>query len=108
MPQRNALRRIDASSVQGEGAYIVVRPLRVGEVRDIRQHGETMSDDERRALDNTLLQQNVVEWNWVDDDGNLLPLPSVEPSVIAEMTQEEFIFAVQAITTGTLPNGRSG
>lgn len=60
MPERQ-LKRVDCKAVQGDGAYMVLKPLTFGERR------ENMSVD--------ALMQRVVEWNWVDWDEEPLPLP---------------------------------
>lgn len=60
MPERQR-KRVDCKDVQGEGAYMLIQPLTFAE----RTSG----------LDVNGLMEHVVEWNWVDWDGNQLPLP---------------------------------
>ena len=45
-----------------------------------------------------LLKTNVMKWNWVDDDGAPLPLPSVDPDVSKQLSYEEVKCLVLAIT----------
>ncbi len=63
MPARQ-LKRVDCQAVQGDGSYMVIRPLTFGE------RGE--------GLDVNGLMQRIVEWNWVDWDNEPLPLPHDE------------------------------
>jgi len=60
------LKRVDCRAVQGDGAYMVIKPLTFAE----RKVGVNVDD----------LLMRVVEWNWTDWDDQPLPLPHDEAS----------------------------
>lgn len=91
MPQRKRVRRFDASSVQGDGAWIEVAQLTVGEARkaeEIRRIGD--EDSFLTILE--LYQRHVISWNWVDDDGESMILPKEDPAIVDGLTADEFSF----------------
>jgi hypothetical protein len=91
MPQRKNVRRIPSPGVQGDDSWIEVSRLTVGEARDadrFRTDGE--GDSFHAVLE--LYQKHVVGWNWVDDDGEPLPLPGDDPGVVEALTDLEFSF----------------
>jgi hypothetical protein len=91
MPQRKRVRRFDASTVQGDGAWIEVAQLTVGEARkaeEVRRIGDDDSFD--TILD--LYQRHVISWNWVDDDGEPMALPRDNPDIVDGLTADEFSF----------------
>lgn len=120
MAQRQGIIRIDAAAVQGDEAYVVVRKLGYAQ----RQHATRMMADAfggkipqkldasaitseflagNDAYTRRLLGENVLEWNWVDDAGKALPVPSADVSVIERLTDEEVTFLAQAIQSGAAP-----
>ena len=79
MPERQ-LKRVDCKAVQGDEAYMEIKPLTFGERR------------EASAVD--ALMQRVTEWNWVDWEDEPLPLPHDEAARERLTDQEvEFILA---------------
>lgn len=104
MPKRKTVRRIDASEVQGEGAYVVVSGVKVREIRKIRQDvasgkgSEEALDEFDLGLD--LVRSHVLEWNFVDDLGKPLPSPKEDPSVMEELTEEEATFLTNMLIGG--------
>jgi len=45
-----------------------------------------------------LLKQHVIEWNWVDDEGEPLPQPKDDPEVIYQMTDDETKFLTEILS----------
>ena len=45
-----------------------------------------------------LVSAHVLEWNFVDDEGEPLPQPAEKPEVVDELTEEEATFIVLALT----------
>lgn len=75
--------RIDATEVQGDGAYVVLAPPPWKEAKQFLT-GDTGGGDEQTrglAMMEALLPMCVVDWNWTDGDGNALPLPAVVDSL---------------------------
>lgn len=84
MPERlTATRRIDSAQVQGDGSFVVLRNLTVNEALGFigAKNGNAI---EIRA---GFLASKVVEWNWVDDNGNPLPQPTEE--TLRDLTIQE-------------------
>ncbi|MBK8023519.1 MAG: hypothetical protein IPK19_19320 [Chloroflexi bacterium] len=106
MPEQIRERRIDAGSVQGPGAYVLVRPLTYGEAKAIRQRAAGMSEAEQSALSELLLIDKVAGWNWVDAAGQTLPLPREDAGVLERLTLEEMEFLSRAVSGD--PNAVSG
>jgi len=111
MPQRANVRTFDSADVQGEGSYIRLRPMTLGEMLALQSEAA-----ERRTLWYKLgrwlgrlfrkrpspvevqrqnmerVFQYVRDWNWVDDDGNPLPDPINNPRALINLTLEEMRF----------------
>ncbi len=64
--------RASTESVQGEGSWIELRGLTVGEVKAARR-GE-LEDD-------ALILGHLLSWNWVDEEGKALPPPPTKKKV---------------------------
>jgi hypothetical protein len=112
MPQRQNLRRVDASGVQGEGAYVVLRALpwalqQRAQRALVEQAGGTLPSDLTQipvslgfldandALTYEMLAGCVAEWNWVDDAGAPLPLP--KDGGLERLTGDEVMFLLQQL-----------
>ena len=68
---RNSVVKVDASKIQGEGAYILWRRITWGERKQIQESNKQGTLDPMQIVIDYL-----DEWNWVDNDGNPLPIPS--------------------------------
>jgi hypothetical protein len=71
MVARTSLVKVDTSKVQGEGAYILWRRITWGERKQIQQAAKDGTYESLRAIVDYLH-----DWNWVDGEGNPLPIPS--------------------------------
>ena len=92
MPKRRSVRRVDASSVQGDGAWVELRYLRWDEFREAKNWGED-SDD----LDRKILVEHVTAWNWGDDDGEPLPQPGDDGEWLGQLTTDEVSFLIESV-----------
>jgi hypothetical protein len=90
---------VQTEEVQGEGSYVVIRKPKVREIRELRQQRDS-ADVDTFEVSIELISDHLVDWNWVDDDDNPLPLPSQDPSVIDELNDEETEF-LASILIGT-------
>lgn len=108
MPERKNQRKVPSESIQGEGSFVIVTPLTYGEQREIALSPlDSESDSEARAQrDEAHVRAHVVGWNWVDDAGAPLPLPTQDDGVLERLTVEEWNFVVGAINGD--PNALSG
>lgn len=93
MAKRNSIKRVDSEAVQGKDSYVVLRRLKVGGWRTLKEKSAEPEAD-NFALDLETIQEYVVEWDWVDDDGKPLPLDAVD-----DLTIEEKSFLIAAIFT---------
>lgn len=104
-PRRKKEKRVDASKIQGKGAYVLVTPLKVAETKLARLLADAPME-EKEAHSRTLITDHVVGWNWGDEEGNPLPIPAEDDTVLDGMTVEEMDFLAEAIAGD--PNARSG
>lgn len=110
MVKRLSERTIKTEDVQGEGSWIRVRSLTVGEQLGLQREAEIrrrwtyklgrfvefvrrwFRRESRvdRAEDTHLKTiKNVSAWNWKDGDGNDLPQPQEKPRVVFDLTEQE-------------------
>jgi len=63
-------------------------------VKEIRAMRKLAAEDDYDAFEGGLkmLADHLLDWNWVDDEDNPLPLPKNDPSVIDELTSAESEF----------------
>ena len=94
MPQRKAGTRIDTTAVQGEGSYVILRRLTVGEIKTLRRDKDTDKFD----LTEEMVRAHIVEWNWCDEGGNPLPQPGEHPEVFDQVTDEELAFLAEQVS----------
>jgi hypothetical protein len=120
MAQRQGLVRVDSHEVQGEGSFVVVRKIGYAQKQaasrmlaeacggklptnaaaaetGFEASTEFLQSNDRFTQD--LLTENVVAWNWVDDEGQALPLPK-DGGVVEQLTDEEVTFLVRTIQGG--------
>ena len=95
-PKRKRVRQIPSTEVQGEGSWVIVAMMTVAEIRESRKASKAKGAD-RFELSVAVLKSHVMEWNWVDDDGNPLPQPKDDPSVIDRLVEFETVFLGTAI-----------
>lgn len=121
MPERIGSRTVATEDVQGPGSWVQIRPATVGEIlarqREVEQRDnvwykigvflgrvvgalglrkrETSSD--RTSIFAYWAIDYVKAWNWVNGDGEPLPSPEDDPSVVERLTQDELTAIVEAI-----------
>ncbi len=97
MPQRKSVRRYESPDVQGDDSWIEISRLTVGEARVINEHRDKDDLDAFEAV-LPIYQKHIVGWNWVDDDGEPLPLPKDDPDVVDQLTDLEFEFVANCLS----------
>lgn len=105
MGRRRSIRRVASDVVQGEGSWVDVREIKYGDYKNYRQmttEAQTLEDPVAREqagadLDGRVILDNVVAWNWVNDNDDPLSLPIEQPSVIDALTVKEKGFLITAI-----------
>jgi len=51
-----------------------------------------------------LLEKHIVEWNWVDDDGDPLALPKDNPETLDDLTDAESELLARLLLTSDTKN----
>lgn len=98
MPKRINTHKVFTPKLQGDGSYVTFRSIPYGRVKEIqRQFAEVAEQstetkiEETNALMESLFKELVTEWNWVDDKGTDMKLPS-EGLDIGTLNAEEVEF----------------
>lgn len=108
MAQRQNIITFDSTEVQGEGSWIKVRMITHGQRKAyVARYGDIIGKNandipaeqraEFQAANDALLVQSVVGWDWIDDNGDALPLPKDDPGVLDLLTETEAAFIAQAM-----------
>jgi hypothetical protein len=122
MPQRNTIRRVPTSKVQGDDSWVEVRAVTVGDMMRVFERQERQEkpayklgsllariaalfkrkarmpskSDTYRAYCYGVIAQ-VSAWNWVDADGNPLPQPAQSPQVVEALTDPEVVCLIKIV-----------
>ena len=83
--------KVSTESVQGEGSWVELRGVTVGEQKAAR--AGQLDDDQ-------VIIEHVIGWNWADEAGRPLPLPKDEPGIVDTLTSEEARVLVFRIFSG--------
>jgi len=99
--RKTQTRRIDTSPVQGEGSWVEATSPKVGEIK--RCNVGDAAEQYQAALD--MLAAHILNWNWEDENGAELAIPSENTAVVDEMTNEEVVFLLRQLTSveGIIP-----
>jgi len=97
MARRNPVKQHETPDLQGEGSYVKMTLVKVGEVRKLRSREKTEEDFNSFEEGLELLSAHIVEWNWVDDEGEPLPSPLNNSEVLDMLTDEEATHLVQLL-----------
>jgi len=83
-------RVVDSSEIQGEGSFVKIKNISLNEILEHSQSANGKPDDEEAAqLGLQILDDMIVEWDWVDDDDEPLPVPAENPGTIASLPFQE-------------------
>jgi len=91
MVKRRRIVKFDSPEIQGEGSWARVSQLTVKEMREIDKLKDVESFDSFELAISTI-KSHVVEWNWVDDDGEPMPQVPDSPEVVEALTDYEVEF----------------
>jgi len=97
MPKRayKKYRVIASDEVQGEGSWVKLGAPAWSDFLDAWASGIDATKPMAVAL--KMMPNVVADWNWVDDEGNPLPLPRDDPEVIDRLTRQEQSFIVDEL-----------
>ena len=88
MPKRKNVHKVKTEDLQGEDSFVIICIPSVKKVRTLlKTAGSTLETFDAGA---SIIAEHVVEWNWVDNDGEPLPQPKDDPSVVDELTSDEY------------------
>ena len=92
------IKKVDSDEVQGAGSFVRMRSIPYGRIKQARQKDAEGADVEaQEAFMQEIIKDAVVEWDWVNDAGEALPIPSGGLN-FDELTTDEFSFLVSVIT----------
>lgn len=99
MPKRKSTERYDSTDIQGEGSYVVLHKLTVGQIKQMRKASRSDGDSDEMSFDVGLdtIADSIVEWNWVDDNDEPLPLPTDDETIIDRLNSDEVTFLAEAL-----------
>jgi hypothetical protein len=100
MPERRIVQKVFSEAVQGSGSWVKFSTVKVGEVRGLRKANEDEGVDPFEA-GLALIQKHLMDWNWVDDEGQPLPNPQQDPNVINDLTHIESEWLAEALVGTT-------
>lgn len=111
MAKRITATRFNSEAVQGEGSFVVMSQLTVKEAKSLFNQsrgtaiGDTGETQELTAKDEQIIEvsfdtigAHVVAWDWVDDNGDPLPLPKDDPGAIDLLNIDEVKFLAECLT----------
>ncbi len=82
-------RMLDSSEIQGEGSFVKFKNLSIKEVIQFTQSGGKPTDKDAADMGMALLNQMIIDWNWVDDEDNPLPIPAETPGTLTSLPFQE-------------------
>lgn len=90
MPKRMTVKKYATEEVQGAGSYVKLSAIKVKEIKALRKRANDQdSEFDVFGMGMSLVAEHVLDWNWVDDDGEPLPAPQESPEVLDELTSDE-------------------
>lgn len=107
MPARQHVQRLPTPDIQGDDSWVEISRPTVGDIEELMAE---LPDDSLNGTDKTqnilsnlaatkrLISKHVLDWNWVDDNGAALDIPTEHPDIISQLTDAEMLFLVQALT----------
>lgn len=98
MASRMSTFKVSSEEIQGKDSYVVFKYMKFGTVMEAMKKADDPKSkpDEEKAFTVKLLSEAVVEWNWVDDGGKPLPLPSEGLEIESLLTNEVMWLVDQA------------
>ena len=83
-------RVVDSSEIQGEGSFVKFKNVSLTDILKYSQGADNKLDDQDAAqMGLQVLDDMIIEWDWVDDDDQPLPVPAENPGTIASLPFQE-------------------
>jgi len=106
--------RVETPEAQGDDSWIVIRKPMGVEPLEFRRLNNI--DDQAPSRENSramlqLMVSLIEDWNWVDEDGQPLPLPESDPEIADRLNSEELTAITHAVGKAMMPQtdlGNSG
>lgn len=88
--------KVDSAEVQGEGSWVLLRSPVIDDLTSLDMPAE---GDRKAAIEfgRELLKSLIVDWDWVNDEGEPLPNPVNDPDVVSRLPFQEITFLINAI-----------
>ena len=99
MRSKGSTVKLDSSEVQGEGSFVELRRPNWKAMRGAlaafqEAGGETQASQAGLAMMDALLPGMITAWNWTDEDGKALPLPSADRTALDDLEPAEALWLV--------------
>ncbi len=104
MPQRTGRTVTVWGGPQGEDAFVIVKRMTVEEKTAFGKlfvNVQGKDTDEQEMAVRSAVADLVLDWNWVDDNGDPLPKPHRNVEVVGKLLEEELKWLFEAITGST-------
>lgn len=98
--RKNGLVRVESDEVQGPGSFVTFRKPNWRSMRKAMK-GTDLEGAQAEiglAMMDELVPEMIVAWNWTDDEGGPLPVPSKDAEVFGALTAEEVMFLINHAT----------
>ena len=80
----------DSSEIQGEGSFVKFKSISLNEILGRTQGAKGKpSDEEAAQLALRLIDDMIIDWDWVDEDDNPLPVPAEKPGTVGDLPFQE-------------------
>ncbi len=97
MPKRINIKQFASDEVQGEGSFITLSALTIAEAKAMQSLGNA----EQVITGLEIIGRHVVDYNWVDDNGDPLPKPQDDPAFLDRLNMAELRFLVRNLVGQT-------
>lgn len=103
MPKRVSVTTVKSEVVQGEDSWVKITRPQVKDIVDIQKRYAGKEDDATANIEagKELIRQQVIDWNWVDDNDAPLPNPRQDPDIVERLTDLEMRFLFDQFKLGT-------
>lgn len=85
--------KVDSEKVQGEDSYVVIKRPTWADFEAAMNGAGSVEDAGEIDVGKKLIENLVVDWNWVDDDDQ--PLPAPNPDIIRALPFQEIQFLIE-------------
>lgn len=99
MPKRlTATRKVKTDEVQSKGSWVLFKAVTWGETTKLAATPDDIEPENAAGNILTFLTEKVLDWNWVDEEGEALLLPISGDGWMDALTKEEVTYLMDKAT----------